>query len=95
MDDAGNATEPSGGFDEPGVHRDSRDDTSTFAVPTSKLALLNASAAASAFSRAQISQHDTLPALTRRAIAWPIDPGPMTTMTSLITMLSRDVTFAY
>jgi hypothetical protein len=27
-----------------------------------------------------------LPALTRRAIAWPIDPGPMTTTTLLMTM---------
>jgi hypothetical protein len=32
-----------------------------------------------------------LPALTRRAIAWPIDPGPMTTTTLLITMPFREV----
>ena len=32
-----------------------------------------------------------MPALTRRAIAWPIEPGPMTTMTLLMTIPLRDL----
>jgi hypothetical protein len=62
---------------------DSRDDTSTIAVLTSNPALLNISAAASAFSWRRSASSTYFPALTRRAIAWPIDPGPMTTMTLL------------
>lgn len=62
---------------------DSRDDTSTIAVITSNPALLNISAAASAFSGRRSASSTCFPALTRRAIAWPIDPGPMTTMTLL------------
>ena len=32
-----------------------------------------------------------LPALTRRAIAWPIDPAPITTMTLLMPLSSIDL----
>src|SRR6476619_5121610 len=70
---------------------DLRDDTSTVAVLTSNPALLNTSAAASAFSWRKSASTTCLPALTRRAIAWPIDPGPMTTTTLLITMPFREV----
>jgi hypothetical protein len=73
------------------VCTDSRDDTSTVVVLTSNPALLNTSAAASAFSWRKSASRTCLPALTRRAIAWPIDPGPMTTMTLLITMPFRGV----
>src|SRR5512132_60344 len=73
---------------------DSRDDTSTVAVLTSNPALLNTSAAASAFSWRKSASRTCLPALTRRAIAWPIDPGPMTTMTSLMTTPSHDLHLA-
>ena len=37
---------------------------------------------------AQVGQQTCLPALTRRAIAWPIDPAPMTTITFFIGRLS-------
>ena len=60
---------------------DSREDTSTVAVLTSKPASLSTFAAASAFSLRRSASKTCLPALTRRAIAWPIDPAPMTTMT--------------
>ena len=58
---------------------DSREDTSTVAVLTSNPALRNTSAAASAFSWCRSASRTCLPALTRRAMAWPIDPAPMTT----------------
>ncbi len=54
------------------------------AVLTSKPALANTSAAASAFSWRRSASRTCLPALTRRAMAWPIWPAPMTTMTSLM-----------
>jgi hypothetical protein len=53
-------------------------------VLTSKPALLSTSAAAVAFSWRKSASSTRLPALTRRAMAWPIAPAPMTTMTSLI-----------
>ena len=62
---------------------DSRDDTSTVAVLTSNPASLITSAAASAFAWRRSASRTCLPALARRAIAWPIEPGPMTTTTSL------------
>jgi hypothetical protein len=70
---------------------DSRDDTSTVAVLTSNPALLSISAAASAFSWRRSASRTNLPALTRRAIAWPIDPRPMTTMTLLMAMPFHDL----
>lgn len=39
--------------------------------------------------RAQVAEQDCLPALTRRAIAWPIDPLPITTVPSVIAVLPR------
>src|SRR5271166_2832241 len=51
------------------------------AVLTSKPALLRVFAAASAFSWRKSASTTCLPAPTRRAIAWPIDPAPITTIT--------------
>src|SRR4029453_8858567 len=51
------------------------------AVLTSKPALLSVFAAASAFSWRKSASTTCLVALTRRAIAWPIDPAPTTTTT--------------
>src|SRR5215207_1570040 len=70
---------------------DSRDDTSTVAVLTSNPALLRTLATASVFSWRRPANRTCLPALTRRAIAWPIDPGPMTTMTLLMMMPFRNL----
>src|SRR5271165_5477752 len=63
---------------------ESREETSTVAVVTSKPALLSTSAAASAFSWCRSAIRTVLPALTRRAIAWPIEPAPITTITLLM-----------
>ena len=49
---------------------------------TSNPALLITSAAASALAWLRSASRTYLPALARRAIAWPIEPGPMTTTTS-------------
>ena len=68
---------------------DSREETSTVAVLTSNPASPSTFAAASAFSRRRSASRTCLPALTRRAIAWPIDPAPMTTIT-LVMMLIVD-----
>ena len=66
---------------------DPREDTSTVAVLTSKPALLSTSAAASAFLWRRSASTTRLPALTRRAMACPIEPAPMTTTTSFMTNL--------
>jgi hypothetical protein len=50
---------------------------------------VSAGLSASAFSWRRPANRTCLPALTRRAIAWPIDPGPMTTMTLLMMMPFR------
>src|SRR5271165_6033766 len=65
---------------------DSREDTSTVVVLTSKPALASTSAASSALLLWRSATTTCLPALTRRAIAWPIWPAPMTTMTSLMSV---------
>src|SRR4051794_6813071 len=70
---------------------DSREDTSTVVVLTSNPALCIASAAASAFACRRSASTMCLAAPTRRAIAWPIDPGPMTTTTSLTMPRRRGV----
>ena len=70
---------------------DSREDTSTVAVVTSKPALLSTSAAASALLWRRSASTTCLPALTRRAMACPIEPAPMTTTTSLMTGLLASV----
>jgi len=62
---------------------ESRDDTSTVAVLTSNPASASTSAAASALRWRRSASTTCLPALTRRAMAWPIWPAPMTTVTSL------------
>ena len=62
---------------------DAREDTSTVVVLTSNPALRSTSAAASALARRRSASTTCLPALTRRAIACPIDPAPMTTITSV------------
>jgi hypothetical protein len=60
---------------------EAREETSTVAVVTSYPALRIVSAAASALAGRRSATTTCLPALTRRAIACPIDPGPMTTTT--------------
>src|SRR6187200_544379 len=47
------------------------------------------SAAARAFSSRRSARRTCLPTPTRRAIAWPIWPGPTTTTTSLAVMVER------
>ena len=81
VDDAGDVIERRSGLTS--VCTDSRDDTSTVAVLTSNPALPSISAAASAFSGRRSANTTCLSALTRRAIAWPIDPCQMTTTSSL------------
>ena len=67
-----------------------RDDTSTVAVLTSNPASRRTLAAASAFSWRRSARTTCLPALTRRAMAWPIDPAPITTLTlPIIVLLGR------
>ena len=56
-------------IDSTSVCSNSREDTSTVAVLTSKPALLNTSAAASAFPWGRSANRTCLPAPTRRAIA--------------------------
>jgi hypothetical protein len=63
---------------------DSREETSTVAVLTSKPALRKVSPAASALAWRRSASTTCLPALTRRAMACPIDPGPITTTTSVM-----------
>jgi hypothetical protein len=63
---------------------DSREEISTVAVLTSNPALLITSAAAFAFSARRSASRTCFPAPTRRAIVWPMAPGPMATMTLLI-----------
>ena len=58
-----------------------REETSTVAVLTVKPASFRTFAAASATSSRRSASRTCLPALTRRAIAWPIDPAPMTITT--------------
>jgi hypothetical protein len=81
VDDAGDVTEKPVA-DSTSVWTDARDDTSTVAVLTSNPASSMTWLAASAFSARRSASTTCLPALTRRAIAWPIDPAPMTTTTS-------------
>src|SRR5271166_2014016 len=66
---------------------EARDDTSTVVVVTSKPASLNVFAAASAFSWRRSASSSCLPAPTRRAMAWPIEPGPITTITFVMLFL--------
>ena len=65
---------------------DGRDDTSTAAVLTSNPASLRTFATASAVSIRRSANTTCLPTLTRRAIAWPINPVPMTTTTLVMTL---------
>jgi hypothetical protein len=62
---------------------DPRLEMSTDAVLTSKPASASTFAAASAVSPRRSASNTCLPALTRRAIATPIEPAPITTITSL------------
>src|SRR5512132_754728 len=87
MDDPADLAKPGGRLDE-GVQRLARD-TSTVAALTSNPALPNTSAATSALGWSRSATRTCLPALTRRAMACPIDPAPMTTVTSL-TAISLD-----
>jgi hypothetical protein len=67
---------------------DGREAMSTVVVVTLKPALRNPSAAVSALAMCKSASTTCLPALTLWAMAWPIDPAPMTTMTSLMTSFS-------
>src|SRR5579862_6297892 len=60
---------------------DAREETSTMAELAAKPASCRTFAAASACSLRRSASSTRLPALIRRAIAWPIDPAPMTTVT--------------
>jgi hypothetical protein len=53
-------------------------------VLTSKPASCTVFSAALALSSRTSQSNTDFPALTRRAIAWPIDPAPMTTITSFM-----------
>src|SRR5271166_10136 len=72
------------------VSTDRRDDTSTVAVLTSNPASLRTFATASAVSIRRSASTTCLPTLTRRAIAWPINPVPMTTTTLFMTVPFED-----
>jgi hypothetical protein len=61
------------------VFTDDREATSTWAVLASKPASLKVRDAASAVSTRTSASNTCLPGLTRRAIAWPIEPAPITT----------------
>lgn len=63
---------------------DAREATSTTAVETSKPASAITVAAACALSSRRSARTTRFPALTRGAMACPIDPLPMTTTTSVV-----------
>ena len=68
-----------------GAWTDSREETSTVAEVTSKARITEDFGGCIGVFLAQVRQHEfRLPAPTRRAMAWPMDPAPMRTMTSLI-----------
>jgi len=58
--------------------------TSTVAVEVLKPAVCNVFAAACAASSLRSASNIILPTPIRRAIAWPIEPAPMTTTSSRV-----------